>query len=278
MQRFNLNEYHKIKKINPTKVTYPKSISKQINHTKKNTEISFNKNNTTYQNIPSLNNNKKSISLKKIKNNNSSYNIHNKINLSLQNKISKDNFYNENYESNKINSTKVQFFKKNRKLKIKRNITDNEKKINFNFNENNIMNKKTKNKNKKISIIPKHRYKLFTTTKIINNFNNQINSNHDLQKIQENVEFPTDNISLLHEMENKTKLIQRFFRKNLFQKKNFVKSEKNLVNSEKKIKVFIKDNNINDDIVSDVSLSEEELDFSKDDNVLKDFSIDDQEI
>ena len=93
-----------------------------------------------------------------------------------------------------------------------------------------------------------------------------------------------DNISLLYEMEKKTKIIQRIFRKYLFQKKNLRILNKNNVNEEqkneikKKIKVFIKPNQINDDIISDVSLSEEELDFSKDKEITKDFSIEDQEI
>ena len=131
-------------------------------------------------------------------------------------------------------------------------------------------------------ILPKHGYKLFTTTKIINNFNNQINQNRnkEIYTISENSNNNNQNTNnkkhnVLVEMEDKYSKINNCFGKNLEEEEN-ITEEKILNNSHKN------ENNDNDNIVeiiSDISLSEEELDFSKDDSLDDiDFSLDEDEI
>ena len=294
MKTFDLNEYHKLKKLCPTKINISKSITKHQQKIKNKKLDNLNDNKkTTSQILPDINHHKIKTPMK-LRASNSTYNFKKDLNIHLpfQNKSFKDKVYetDKNNDLCGITNTKVKIFKKNRKLKIKK-LTGSLGNLNINENSKNYF--KIKMKSKKL-LLPKHGYKLFTTTKIINNFNNQINENNDLQKIKEVDEYPIDNISLLYEMEKKATLIQRKFRKYLFKKKNINKineniifnkindvnkeKKKNEVKKEKKIKVYIKPNNINDDLISSISLSEEELDFSKDKEINNDFSIDDQEI
>ena len=126
--------------------------------------------------------------------------------------------------------------------------------------------------NKNINM-PKHGYKLFATTKIINNFNNQINQNKnkEIYTICDNNQNNNDNkkIDVLFDIEKKVTKIQKYFR-------NHLKDEKdnNIKNENKN-----KNNNVIIDIISDISLSEEELNFSEEDSFDNiDFSLDDEEI
>ena len=294
MKTFDLNEYHKLKKLCPTKITASKHITKHTSNNKnKNSNNLYKFKNSPYQILPDINYNKRKTPMR-LRTSNSTYNLNKNLSFHLpfQNKSLKDKIYatDDNNDLCGINSTKVKIFKKNRKLKIKREKESNEK---INFNESPKNSFKIKMKGKKL-LLPKHGYKLFSTTKIINNFNNQINERNDFQKIKETADYPINNISLLYEMEKKAIIIQRNFRKYLFKKKNLNKINENkifnLINDnnkekkieevkkEKKIKVYIKPTNINDDIISDISLSEEELNFSKEKEISNDFSIDDEEI
>jgi hypothetical protein len=126
--------------------------------------------------------------------------------------------------------------------------------------------------NKNINM-PKHGYKLFATTKIINNFNNQINQNKnkEIYTICDNNQNNNDNkkIDVLFDIEKKVTKIQKYFR-------NHLKDEEdnNIKNENKN-----KNNNVIIDIISDISLSEEELNFSEEDSFDNiDFSLDDEEI
>jgi hypothetical protein len=151
------------------------------------------------------------------------------------------------------------------------------------------------NKNK---IKPIHGYtKLFTTTKIINNFNNQINQNknkeiinvyddkgntddNDEKDINEthnnnhNNHDSNKKIDVLFDIEKKVSKIQNLFRKHL-------KDEQYLGNNNNEIHTNnINYNNVNNvDFISEISLSEEELNFSEDDSFDNmEFSIEDEEI
>ena len=126
--------------------------------------------------------------------------------------------------------------------------------------------------NKNINM-PKHGYKLFATTKIINNFNNQINQNKnkEIYTICDNNQNNNDNkkIDVLFDIEKKVTKIQKYFR-------NHLKDEEdnNIKNENKN-----KNNNVIIDIISDISLSEEEVNFSEEDSFDNiDFSLDDEEI
>ena len=113
-------------------------------------------------------------------------------------------------------------------------------------------------------------YKLFTTTKIINNFNNQINQNKNKEVFtlcNNNINNDGKKIDVLFEIENKISKIQNCFRKHLEDEKNEIKKNEN-----------IGKNNIVD-IISDISLSEEELNFSEEDSIDNmEFSLEDEEI
>ena len=109
-------------------------------------------------------------------------------------------------------------------------------------------------------------YKLFTTTKIINNFNNQINQNKNKEIFtlcNNNINNDGKKIDVLFEIEKKVSKIQNCFRKHLEdEKKEIKKNENNIV-----------------DIISDISLSEEEIDFSEEDSFNNiEFSLDEKEI
>jgi len=113
-------------------------------------------------------------------------------------------------------------------------------------------------------------YKLFTTTKIINNFNNQINQNKNKEVFtlcNNNINNDGKKIDVLFEIENKISKIQNCFRKHLKEEKIELKKDEN-----------ISKNNIVD-IISDISLSEEELNFSEEDSFNNiEFSLDEKEI
>ena len=75
-----------------------------------------------------------------------------------------------------------------------------------------------RNKKNKQIIIPKDGYKLFTTTKIINNFNNQINQNKnkEIYALYKNCENNVGKkLDVLYEIEQKVSKIQNCFRRHL---------------------------------------------------------------
>jgi hypothetical protein len=120
-------------------------------------------------------------------------------------------------------------------------------------------------KEKKI-MMPNKGYKLFTTTKIINNFNNQINQNKnkEIYTMGNNINTNDDNnndketeIDVLYDFEKKIAKIQNCFRKHLKDEDIHLNTEK--VNNE------IEKNNVID-IISDISLSDKELNISKEDS------------
>ena len=155
-------------------------------------------------------------------------------------------------------------------------------------------------------VMPKHGYKLFTTTKIINNFNNQINQNknkevytlynddtqnnmhnqnellsHENEQTEWNEHFPdkknlneTKKLDVLYEIEKKVSKIQNCFRKHL--------KEEETVETTNHQNDAINNNVKNDntfEIISDISLSEEELNFSEEDSLEKNgFSLDDEDL
>ena len=136
----------------------------------------------------------------------------------------------------------------------------------FNNNDKNLMinsnvaitrhlDRKKIKENKSI-ILPKHNFKLLKDNKIINN---TLNKSRDKYKLNINNNFKK--LNNLFEFDKKEKEIQKNF------KRNYVKTEINDINK-KEI-----------DIISDISLSEEELNFSEEDSIdnMK-FSLDDEEI
>ena len=136
----------------------------------------------------------------------------------------------------------------------------------FNNNDKNLMinsnvaitrhlDRKKIKENKSI-ILPKHNFKLLKDNKIINN---TLNKSRDKYKLNINNNFKK--LNNLFEFEKKEKEIQKNF------KRNYVKTEINDINK-KEI-----------DIISDISLSEEELNFSEEDSIDNmEFSLDDEEI
>ena len=212
-------------------------------------------NNNLETNEPKINKKylkKKNISVKKIKINSNNINNLNSKNHGSKKLLSK---YGSSYN-----------------LKISPNYIKS-KNINLNASENfgKIINLERKiikgNKNR---IISKKGYKLFTTTKIINNFNNQINQNKNKEIFtlcDNNVNNGGKKIDVLFEIEKKVSKIQDCFRKHLEDEKSEIKKNEN-----------IRNNNIID-IISDISLSEEELDFSEEDSFNNiEFSFDEEEI
>ena len=183
----------------------------------------------------------------------------------------------DNYQSNNKNSIKLTKHNGSAyKLKISENYIKS-KNQNFNTNENIGMVRHLDRKiikEKKI-MMPKKGYKLFTTTKIINNFNNQINQNKNKEiytMCNNNVHETNNNneksekIDVLYDLEKKISKIQNCFRKHL-------KDEDiNLKKENKKHTVV--------DIISDISLSDNELNFSKEDYSFDNMniSLDDEEI
>ena len=136
----------------------------------------------------------------------------------------------------------------------------------FNNNDKNLMinsnvaitrhlDRKKIKENKSI-ILPKHNFKLLKDNKIINN---TLNKSRDKYKLNINNNFKK--LNNLFEFEKKEKEIQKNF------KRNYVKTEINDINK-KEI-----------DIISDISLSEEELNFSEEDSIDNmEFSLDDEKL
>ena len=136
----------------------------------------------------------------------------------------------------------------------------------FNNNDKNLMinsnvaitrhlDRKKIKENKSI-ILPKHNFKLLKDNKIINN---TLNKSRDKYKLNINNNFKK--LNNLFEFDKKEKEIQKNF------KRNYVKTEINDINK-KEI-----------DIISDISLSEEELNFSEEDSIDNmEFSLDDEKI
>lgn len=161
----------------------------------------------------------------------------------------KDNYiYTENNINNKKDNN-TSNMNKNFKNYIKNNKTH--KKINTGDSDSRyytqLFNKRKINinkNNKSMSNIIGSNYKLFSTTKIINNFNNQRGIKETTNKNSHN-----ENSSLYHIIEKSVINIQRAFRKNIK-----LKTNKNYLNNkESNFKYFDIDN---------ISLSEEELTFS----------------
>ena len=121
MKTFDLNEYHKLKKLCPTKINISKSITKHQQKIKNKKLDNLNDNKkTTSQILPDINHHKIKTPMK-LRASNSTYNFKKDLNIHLpfQNKSFKDKVYetDKNNDLCGITNTKVKIFKKNRKLK-----------------------------------------------------------------------------------------------------------------------------------------------------------------
>ena len=225
-----------------------------------------------------------------------------KISTNNINKIS-SNYHSKNKSSNKLLS---KHSGSSYNLKISQNYYKT-KKINLttsstsNLGLGRYLDRKVITSNKNI-VMTKNGYKLFTTTKIINNFNNQINQNknkevytlynddtqnnrhkpknllsHENEQIEWNENISNENnfneskkLDVLYEIEKKVFKIQNFFRKHL--------KEEETVDTTNHQNDVVNNNAKNDnifDIISDISLSEEEINFSEEDSLDKnEFSLD----
>ena len=218
-----------------------------------------------------------------------------------------NNYHSKNQSSNKLlskhsgssyNLKMSQNYNKTKKINLTTSSTSN-------LGLRRQLDRKVITGNKSI-VMPKHGYKLFTTTKIINNFNNQINQNknkevytlynddtqnnmhnqnellsHENEQTEWNEHFPdkknlneTKKLDVLYEIEKKVSKIQNCFRKHL--------KEEETVETTNHQNDAINNNIKNDDtfeIISDISLSEEELNFSEEDSLEKNgFSLDDEDL
>ena len=118
-------------------------------------------------------------------------------------------------------------------------------------------------KENKSIILPKHNFKIFKENKIINN---NLNKSRDKFKLKSNNNFKK--INNLFNFEQKENEIQ-----NIFNRSNLKTEidEINISQNRKEMKVI--------DIISDISLSEEELNFSEEDSIDNmEFSLEDEEI
>jgi len=267
-----------------------------------------------------------------------------------------NNYYPNNQSSNKLLS---KHSGSSYNLKMSQNYNKTKKNILTTSSTSNLglgrhLDRKVITGNKSL-VMPKKGYKLFTTTKIINNFNNQINQNKNKEiytlyndDTQNNSHIPNnllsyeneqsiwnDHISdknnlkepkkldVLYEIENKVSKIQNCFRKHLKEEETVetTNHQNDLVNNnfkndnakkldvlyelEKKVSKIqncfrkhlkeeetvettnyqsdmVNSNFKNDnilDIISDISLSEEELNFSEEDSLeQKEFSLDDEDL
>ena len=214
-----------------------------------------------------------------------------------------NNYHSKNKSSNKLLS---KHSGSSYNLKISQNYYKT-KKINLttsstsNLGLGRYLDRKVITSNKNI-VMPKNGYKLFTTTKIINNFNNQINQNknkevytlynddtqnnrhnpknllsHENEQIEWNENISNENnfneskkLDVLYEIEKKVSKIQNCFRKHL--------KEEETVDTTNHQNDVVNNNAKNDnifDIISDISLSEEEINFSEEDSLDKnEFSLD----
>ena len=251
----------------------------------------------------------KSKSINKIKN---KHGINMKKNLSKKMLLLKENTNNTNNEAYDSKLSKNNILNKKIKININ-NINNNEKKQNKLLSKHSVSShnlkispdyNKTKNinninsntnigvvrhldrkkiKGNKIKIKPNHGYKLFSTTKIINNFNNQINQNKSKEIINlcedannNNNDNEHKKIDLLYEIEEKVSKIQNCFRKHLKEEDN---THKNNENNNNNISSNNNNNNQCIEFISEISLSEEELNFSEEDSFDNmEFSLEDEEI
>jgi hypothetical protein len=218
-----------------------------------------------------------------------------------------NNYHSKNQSSNKLlskhsgssyNLKMSQNYNKTKKINLTTSSTSN-------LGLRRQLNRKVITGNKSI-VMPKHGYKLFTTTKIINNFNNQINQNknkevytlynddtqnnmHNQNNLLSNENEQTEwnehfsdkknlkeskKLDVLYEIEKKVSKIQNCFRKHL-------KEEETVETTNHQNDVA--NNNVKNDntfeIISDISLSEEELNFSEEDSLEKNgFSLDDEDL
>ena len=214
-----------------------------------------------------------------------------------------NNYHSKNKSSNKLLS---KHSGSSYNLKISQNYYKT-KKINLttsstsNLGLGRYLDRKVITSNKNI-VMTKNGYKLFTTTKIINNFNNQINQNknkevytlynddtqnnrhnpknllsHENEQIEWNENISNENnfneskkLDVLYEIEKKVSKIQNCFRKHL--------KEEETVDTTNHQNDVVNNNAKNDnifDIISDISLSEEEINFSEEDSLDKnEFSLD----
>ena len=218
-----------------------------------------------------------------------------------------NNYHSKNQSSNKLlskhsgssyNLKMSQNYNKTKKINLTSSSTSN-------LGLRRQLDRKVITGNKSI-VMPKHGYKLFTTTKIINNFNNQINQNknkevytlynddtqnnmhnknnllsHESEQNEWNEHFSdkknvneSKKLDVLYEIEEKVSKIQNCFRKHLKEEETVetTNHQNDVVNN------YVKNDNTFE-IISDISLSEEELNFSEEDSLeKKDFSLDDEDL
>ena len=288
--------------------------SKQYNYYEENYPESFIKSKSLNKIQIKKGINKKGIKLPSLKKNNfieknntklmKKFLVKNNSNIKL--KISTNNINNYHSKNKSSNKLLSKHSGSSYNLKISQNYYKT-KKINLttsstsNLGLGRYLDRKVITSNKNI-VMPKNGYKLFTTTKIINNFNNQINQNknkevytlynddtqnnrhnpknllsHENEQIEWNENISNENnfneskkLDVLYEIEKKVSKIQNCFRKHL--------KEEETVDTTNHQNDVVNNNAKNDnifDIISDISLSEEEINFSEEDSLDKnEFSLD----
>ena len=299
---------------------YITTNSKQYNYYEEEYPESFIKSKSLSKIKIKKGSNKKDIKLPSLKNNifveknntrlMKKFLIKNNSNKKMKIKTNNINNYHSNNQS--INKLLSKHSKSTYNLKMNQNYNKT-KKINLTTSSTNNLglgrqlDRKVITGNKSI-IMPKHGYKLFTTTKIINNFNNQINQNKDkevytlynedtqnnrhnknnlLSHENDQAEWNENSsdknnlneskkLDVLYEIEKKVAKIQNCFRKHLKEEETVETTNTNHQND-------VINNNVKNDnlfeIISDISLSEEELNFSEEDSLEKNgFSLDDEDL
>ena len=288
--------------------------SKQYNYYEENYPESFIKSKSLNKIQIKKGINKKGIKLPSLKKNNfieknktklmKNFLVKNNSNKKL--KISTNNINNYHSKNKSSNKLLSKHSGSSYNLKISQNYYKT-KKINLttsstsNLGLGRYLDRKVITSNKNI-VMTKNGYKLFTTTKIINNFNNQINQNknkevytlynddtqnnrhnpknllsHENEQIEWNENISNENnfneskkLDVLYEIEKKVSKIQNCFRKHL--------KEEETVDTTNHQNDVVNNNAKNDnifDIISDISLSEEEINFSEEDSLDKnEFSLD----
>ena len=299
---------------------YITTNSKQYNYYEEEYPESFIKSKSLSKIKIKKGSNKKDIKLPSLKNNifveknntrlMKKFLIKNNSNKKMKIKTNNINNYHSNNQS--INKLLSKHSKSTYNLKMNQSYNKT-KKINLTTSSTNNLglgrqlDRKVITGNKSI-IMPKHGYKLFTTTKIINNFNNQINQNknkevytlynedtqnnrhnknnllsHENDQAEWNENSSDQNnlneskkLDVLYEIEKKVAKIQNCFRKHLKEEETVETTNTNHQND-------VINNNVKNDnlfeIISDISLSEEELNFSEEDSLeKKEFSLDDEDL
>ena len=218
-----------------------------------------------------------------------------------------NNYHSKNQSSNKLLSKHSE---SSYNLKMSQNFNKPKKNILTTSSTSNLglgrhLDRKVITGNKSV-IMPKHGYKLFTTTKIINNFNNQINQNKNKEVYTLYNEDPQNDIhnqnnlvsqerdqilwnehiteksnlneskklDVLYDIEKKVAKIQNCFRKHLKEEETVetTNHQNDIINNNAKIDNIV-------DIISDISLSEEDLNFSEEDSLEKnEFSLEDEDL